>query len=38
VKNQEIHHQETTFRNEFIKLLEKNDVDFDEQWIFEDLQ
>lgn len=37
IANQEIHHQKTTFREEYIMLLEKNEVNFEEQWIFEDL-
>jgi putative transposase len=37
IEIQEIHHQKTSFRNEYLKILTKNDVSFDEQWIFQDL-
>jgi hypothetical protein len=37
IENQEAHHQKMAFRDEYIKLLKKNDVDFEEQWIFEEL-
>ncbi len=37
IQNQEEHHQKTAFREEYIRLLKKNDVVFDERWIFEEL-
>ena len=34
IHNQEIHHQKFDFETEFIALLEKNDVDFDEKFLW----
>ncbi len=38
IQNQEAHHSKTTFRNEYLTLLKKNEIPFDERWIFESLQ
>ncbi len=37
IKNQEIHHQSKTFRDEYRELLAEFNVNFDEQYIFQDL-
>jgi len=37
VLNQEVHHKKQTFRDEYLELLTKFKVDFDEQYIFHDL-
>ena len=34
IQNQEQHHQKFDFRTEFIALLKKNEVDFDEQFLW----
>jgi REP element-mobilizing transposase RayT len=34
IKGQKEHHQERSFREEFIILLRKNDVNFDERYLF----
>ena len=34
IQNQEQHHQKFDFRTEFVALLQKNDVDFDEQFLW----
>ncbi len=36
IQNQKQHHQKTSFRKEYINLLNGFDVDFDETYIFED--
>ena len=36
IKNQEEHHKKQTFRKEYIQLLKEHEIDFDEQYIFED--
>ncbi len=33
VKNQEVHHKKTSFRNELISLLNEHGVDFDEEYL-----
>ncbi len=38
IKTQEEHHRKVTFRSEYLRLLKKNDVIFDEKWVFEDLK
>ncbi|SDZ06973.1 IS200/IS605 family transposase [Rhodonellum ikkaensis] len=38
IQNQENHHRKTTFREEYIKMLKKYNVDFDDKYLFEDLQ
>ena len=35
IHNQEAHHRKKTFRTEYIGLLEKFDVDYDERYLFE---
>ena len=35
IQNQEIHHARTSFRQEYISLLEKNDIEYDPRYIFE---
>lgn len=35
IKNQETHHKKKTFREEYINLLKKHNVDFDERYLFE---
>ena len=37
IQTQEIHHKTVMFREEYLKLLKKNDVIFDDKWIFQDL-
>ena len=37
IVNQEKHHQKQTFRAEYIEFLNKFEVPFDEQYLFEDL-
>jgi hypothetical protein len=34
IADQEFHHSERTFRDEFIGLLKKNQVEFDEKYLF----
>ena len=36
VKNQEKHHAKQTFRAEYIDFLKKFDIEYDEQYIFQD--
>ena len=33
VKNQEEHHRKKTFREEYIKILEEHEIDFDEKYL-----
>jgi putative transposase len=35
IKNQEVHHQTKTFREEYIEFLKENDVDFNADYIFD---
>ncbi len=37
IMNQEEHHQKIGFRDEYLDLLRKNEIDFDERYLFEDL-
>ena len=37
IQNQEAHHRKETFRDEYIKLLKKHKVEYDEKYLFEDL-
>ena len=37
ILNQEAHHAKRPFREEYLDILRKNDVEFDEQYIFEDI-
>jgi putative transposase len=34
IKNQEIHHQKMAFRKEYLDLLQKNEIDFNDQYLF----
>ena len=36
--NQEEHHKKRTFREEYIELLKKFDIDFDEKYILFDVE
>ena len=36
IKNQEEHHRRKTFKEEYLKLLEDFEIDFDERYIFKD--
>jgi len=35
IRNQKEHHRKTTFKDEFIQLLEKHKIEYDEQYVFE---
>ena len=35
IENQENHHKRTTFEEEYLKILKKFDVEFDEKYVFE---
>jgi len=35
IKNQEQHHKKQTFREEYIEFLNKNEIEFEEQYLFE---
>jgi len=37
IANQEAHHQKRTFREEYLDMLEKFGVDYDEAYVFDDL-
>ena len=37
IKNQELHHQKKSFRQEYIEFLEKFEIDFDEKYIFHEI-
>lgn len=37
IQNQEIHHQKKTFKEEYLEILKKFDIDYDEKYIFNDL-
>lgn len=37
IKNQEAHHTKTSFRNEYIQLLKKYEIEFDERYIFHEV-
>ena len=38
IMNQEEHHQKKSFKEEHLDMLRENNVDFDEKYLFEDLQ
>lgn len=38
IQSQKEHHRKKTFREEYIELLEKFDVDYDEQYIFKEVK
>jgi len=35
ILNQPVHHKKETFRDEYLKLLKKNEIDFDDRYLFE---
>ena len=35
IENQETHHKKQTFREEYIDILTKNEIDFDQQFLFD---
>jgi putative transposase len=37
IQNQEEHHKKQTFKAEYLELLEKFNIDYDEQYLFHDL-
>ena len=37
IQNQEVHHKKETFKDEYLKFLKKFKVEYDEQFIFQDL-
>jgi REP element-mobilizing transposase RayT len=37
IQNQEAHHKKQTFRNEYLEMLQKFKVEYDEQYIFQEL-
>ena len=37
IQNQEAHHKKQTFREEYIEFLKKFKIEFDEQYIFQEL-
>ena len=37
IQNQEKHHAKKTFREEYLELLEKFEIEFDERYLFDDL-
>ena len=38
IENQELHHKKRTFRDEYLKLLEKFEVEYNEDYVFEELK
>ena len=37
IQNQELHHAKKTFKSEFVELLKEHEIDYDQQYVFEDL-
>ena len=37
IKNQEVHHSKKSFRKEYVTMLDKNDVLYDERYVFYDI-
>jgi putative transposase len=37
IENQELHHKTKTFTEEYLKILEQQEVEFDEKFVFKDL-
>ena len=37
IQNQEEHHRKQTFRDEYLELLKEFEIEYDEQYIFEEL-
>jgi hypothetical protein len=35
IENQEMHHAEKTFQNEYIKMLEDHEIEYDEQYVWD---
>jgi putative transposase len=35
IENQEEHHKKRTFREEFIEILQRNDMEYEEKYLFE---
>ena len=38
VKNQEKHHKHTSFREEYVKMLEKFEIEYDDRFLFDELR
>jgi len=38
IQNQKEHHKKKTFRQEYIEMLEKFDIDYDERYIFKEVE
>ena len=38
IMNQDEHHKKNTFREEYLELLRRFEVDYDETYIFDDIQ
>ncbi len=38
IKNQEVYHKEVSFKEEYIKMLERFGIDYDKRFIFQDLK
>ncbi len=38
IENQEKHHKKTTFKEEYLEFLKKFEIDFDERYIFKELE
>ena len=37
IKNQKIHHQKITWREEYIEMLHKHEIDYDERYLFDEV-
>ena len=37
IENQELHHKKKTFREEYLEMLQKFEIDYDEKYIFHEL-
>jgi len=35
IKKQEVHHQKSSFKNEYIQILKENEIEFKEQYLFD---
>jgi hypothetical protein len=35
IANQEEHHKKTNFKDEYLKFLQRNEIDFDEKYLFD---
>ena len=38
IENQEEHHKKKTFRDEYLEMLKRHEVEFDDKYIFQDLE